>query len=89
VADVDHEQRVAVRLRARDLGRADRAAGTRGVLDDDLLLERVGHALRDEPGERVAGTAGGVRHDERHGLGGKVLRECRGGERERGAKRDA
>ncbi len=37
---------------------ADRAAGAADVLDDDLLLQGLGHALRDDARDRVARAAG-------------------------------
>jgi hypothetical protein len=60
---IEHEQeRVAVRGRLGDLRGADRARRAGLVLDDELLLERLGELRADEPRQRVdrirpAGTA--------------------------------
>jgi hypothetical protein len=88
VADMDHEQGVAVRRRARHLGAPDGAARSSDVLHDDLLLQRGRHALRDEAGDRVTGAACRVRHDHRHRPRRKVLGE-RGRRRQGKAGRNA
>ena len=58
------QQRVAVGLGLRDRGRADHAAGSGLVDDDEALAERLGEAVRQHPAEQVGGGAGrGRDHD--------------------------
>ena len=51
-ADVRHEQRVSVRFRLGDDGERKAAAGSRAVIDDDLLAERVAQLAADRPRRR-------------------------------------
>jgi hypothetical protein len=64
-ADMMQHQHVAVGIGPRDARGAQRAASTGNVLDDDLLPERAGHRLGDQPAYRVGGAASGERHDHR------------------------
>ncbi|KAG1252536.1 hypothetical protein G6F68_011743 [Rhizopus microsporus] len=67
------QQGGAVRLRAGDEIRADRRAGARLVFNDDgdvgFLAQHVAQAAPD----RVGAAAGGIGHNQRHGLGGPAL----------------
>ena len=70
-----HEQRVAVRRRARDVQRRKRAVRARTVLDHDGLLERDAEMLADDAGDRVGGAAGTERDDD----GDRLARISRSG----------
>ena len=59
-----HQQRVAVRRRARDVKRGQRPVRARAILDDDGLLERDAERLGDHAANRVTGTAGAEHGDE-------------------------
>jgi hypothetical protein len=61
---------VAVGLGLGDHVHADVAVAARAVVDDEGPLGVVGELLRDEPGHDVGGAAGGVGHDQAHGLVG-------------------
>ena len=64
--DARHHQRVAVGFGRRRGRRPDDAAGAAAVLDVELLAERGGELLGDQPAERVGGAAGGERRDDLH-----------------------
>ena len=53
-----HEEGVAVARRARHGLRADRAACAGAILHDELLAQRIGERLREEPREGVCAAAG-------------------------------
>src|SRR5207248_5910001 len=55
--DVSHQQRVTVRRRASDGFGGNRAAGTRSVLDDELLGKSFAQPLPDQAGDDVAVSA--------------------------------
>ncbi len=59
------QQRVAVGLGVRRIGRADDAAGADLVLHDEGLLESGLQLFGREPCKHVADAAGRVRHDQR------------------------
>ena len=67
------DERIAVRLGACDLRRADRAARARAVLDNELLAEGRGELGRQQPGQLVGAAARRKRHDDPHRLGGRPL----------------
>lgn len=46
--------------------RADVAAGAGFVVDDERLAQRLGELLRHDARDGVVGTAGCLRHDQRH-----------------------
>ena len=64
-----HEQRVAVRRRARDVKRRQRPVRARAVVDHDGLLERSAEVLSDHAGDRVGGAARPERNNHRDRLG--------------------
>jgi len=70
VAAGQHQQRVAVRCRARRRLGADIAGGARLVLDDELLAEPLGQPLRRLPRRHIRRAAGDERHDDAHRLVG-------------------
>ena len=62
-----HQEGVAVVRRARDALDTDHVAGAGAVLDEELLLERLGEMIRHHARDDV-GAAGGRRgHDDAHG----------------------
>ncbi len=71
------KQRIPIRRRSSHSCRSDRAAGSADVFDDDLLLERLGHRLREQASDGIGRTAGGERHDNRNYLVGIFLRAYR------------
>jgi hypothetical protein len=62
------QQRVAIRRGARDATSGQRAARTKGVFHDDRLLERLRHALPEDPCHDVGRPAGRERDDEGDGF---------------------
>jgi hypothetical protein len=56
-AAAGEEQRVAIGPRARDVARADGAAGAGAVLDDEGAAEDALQLLRDDPRDGVRGPA--------------------------------
>jgi hypothetical protein len=74
--DIGDEQRIAVGWSFRHgLGAGD-AAGTRPVLHQHLLAERLAELRRDDARHGVGQAAGHIGHDEADRLRGPVL--CRG-----------
>jgi hypothetical protein len=73
-AEAARHQCVAVRFRARDLRRAERAAGAWAVLDHELLLERPGEVFGDQTCHPVGAAAGGEGDHHTHRLGRPFLR---------------
>jgi hypothetical protein len=68
-ADVGQQQRVAVGVGARHLGRADGAAGAGGVVDHDGgAAQRLAQRLAQVARHLVGGTARGKGHDDGDGL---------------------
>ena len=61
---VRHQHRIAVGIRLRDLLSRQISAGRPVVLDDDLLAELLGDALRHDAGDGIGAAAGGVRHQQ-------------------------
>ena len=86
-AEIAHEQRVAVRRRAGDAGRRDRAAGAGHVLDDELLAERAAHVVGVDAGDDVGRAARRERHDDGDRALGIGRKRRPGERRERGRKR--
>jgi hypothetical protein len=78
--DPREEHRVAVARCARSRFSADRAAGSRPIVDNHLLPERRRELLRHQPGDGVVPAARGKRHDEAHRLRRPRLRKQRRGE---------
>ncbi|SPA55714.1 protein of unknown function [Cupriavidus taiwanensis] len=79
-----HANGVPVRLAARDLGRANGAAGAGAVVDDHRLVQALAQALLRLARDLVDHAAGGKRHDQRDRLGWPVLaRGRRGGQGQR------
>ncbi|MNV69798.1 hypothetical protein D3C71_1627250 [compost metagenome] len=65
---------------ARRLGRgrrADDGARAGPVVDDHRLLPAIGQPLRHDARQDVSHPAGGIRHDDLHRLGRKVLHRLR------------
>src|SRR5262245_49857928 len=60
------EERVAVRRRLHDRLGTDIAAGTRPVLDDELLAEPLGQPMTDQARGDVGSTTGGKSDDNAH-----------------------
>src|SRR5262249_2179362 len=72
-----HQQRVAVRLRSRDVIPSDIAAGARLVLDDAGLAQRLSPPLRNLAVEGAGRSAGRKCHHQPDwpiGIGGGALR---------------
>ena len=69
-ADRAHQQRVAVGRRLRDEVGAEVAAGTRLVVDDEGLAERLAELRRERARQDVGGAAGRERHDDADRLRG-------------------
>jgi len=61
-ADRAHQDGVAVGRLARDVIRADGAAGTRAVFDDDVGAQVLAQAFRQLAGDQVGRTARRERH---------------------------
>jgi hypothetical protein len=76
-ADIGEEQGVAIGRRLGDQITAQRAIGTRPVLDHDLLAQRFAHSHAKRARKDVGGAAGRVRHDNPDGTPGIGLRERR------------
>ena len=55
---------------------SDHAAGAADVLDDELLAERLRHAVLDDARDRIGGAAGRERHHQRDRTAGIGLRRC-------------
>jgi hypothetical protein len=85
-AHVGEQQRVAVGRRLGRLVDADRATGAADILDDELLTERLAHALAQHAGQSIGRPAGGERDDHRDGLGRIGLRHGDGRQREAGGQ---
>ncbi|MCY1250445.1 hypothetical protein D9M72_640900 [compost metagenome] len=81
--DGSHQDRVAVRIGARDIGRAEIAAGAGDVLDDHLLAEVFRHFLRDDAGDHVGRPAGGEGNDQCYRSVREALGEGRGAKGQR------
>ena len=80
-----HQERIAIRLRSRDIVPGDGAAGARFVLDDNRLTQRLAQLLRDLAGKGVGCAAGRKCYDQADrpvGIGGSALRlrDSRGAE---------
>ena len=73
-AGMAEQQRVAVGRGARDGARADGAAAAAAVVDDHLLVERVGQLLRHHARHGVDAAAGRIGHHERDIAGRKFSR---------------
>jgi len=89
-ADVADDDRVAVRLGARDLLHRDVACSARLVVDDHLLAERLRHLRRHRARDDLGAAARRERHDEPHRLRRPGLREGAaraGGEGDAGQQR--
>ena len=82
------QEGVAVGRRARRRLRADRVAGARPVLDDDLLAERARQPVAEQPADDVGRAAGGLRDDELDRLRGPALRVGAGGREQQRQKRE-
>ena len=76
-----HQEGVAVGRGARDALDADHVAGAGAVLDEELLLERLGEMLGHDARDDVGAAGGRGGHDDAHGAGGPGLRLRLGGER--------
>jgi len=63
--DGAHKNGVAVGCRAGDRGRAEVAAGSGAVLDDDGLAQQLAHLLADEARDDVGRAACRERDDQR------------------------
>ena len=75
------QQRVAVRRGLGRLARADGAARAGAVVDDQLLAQVLGHALRHHARHEVGGAAGRKGHDQAHRMRGPGrLALCHGGQ---------
>ena len=72
--DVGLEQRVPVRRRLRDVGRAQRAGGADAVFDDDLLAPQPREALGDGAPHDIRRGSGVERNDVADGFTGPGLR---------------
>ena len=82
-ADMADADRVAVGRRAHRLADGDRAGRARGVVDDELLAELLGHALADDARHQVGRPAGGKRHDHGDRLAGIGVRQRAAGDETR------
>ena len=79
---------IAVGRGAGGTAGGDHAAGAADVLDDDLLAERLRHAVLDDARDRIGRAAGRERHHERDRTAGIGLRCCSAGWEDRcGEKR--
>ena len=82
------QHRIAVGRGAGGASGSDHAAGAADVLDDDLLAERLRHAVLDDARDRIGRAAGRVRHHERDRTAGIGLRRRGAGRQDtRGEKR--
>ena len=79
LGDRRDQQGVAVRVGADDGQGSKGAAGAGAVLDHDRLVEELGHALAEQPGNEIGATAGRIGDDELDRLGRPVLRLGRAG----------
>jgi N-carbamoyl-D-amino-acid hydrolase len=70
VAAAAQQQRVAVRLGARNVFDADRSAGPRPVLDNHRNAEQRAKGCRNQARDQVALTARWIAHDQLDRLGG-------------------
>jgi hypothetical protein len=75
--DRGHQQGVAVGRRVLDRHDADAAGAAGAVLDDDRAAERDAHPVGEEPRQRVAGAAGGIREDDADRLLDDLRRRAR------------
>src|SRR5262245_1352335 len=82
-----YKKRIAVRERTHDGLRGDITAGTRPVLDDELLAEPLRQPLTDETRGDVGATGGGIADNQAHRPRRISLRpsEARDGGRQRGS----
>jgi hypothetical protein len=90
-AGIGEPQRMAVRLRARDLRGAEAATAADAVLDHELLAQALAELLRDQARHGVGAAPGRERHDEAdrpfrpaHVGGLRLRRACRNEPRQRG-----
>ena len=75
------QDRVAVGLRPCDGLGADRAAGTRAIIDDDRLSQQLSHFLSDEAGREIGDAARRERHHHAQRANReRMLRGMRGAE---------
>src|SRR5262249_17793213 len=82
------QHRITVGRGAGSAGGGDHPAGAANVFDDDLLAERLRHAVLDDARDRIGRAAGRVGDHERDRTAGVSLRRCRAGDRDtRGEKR--
>ncbi|KAG0752165.1 hypothetical protein G6F22_021960 [Rhizopus arrhizus] len=81
------QEGVAVGGAGQHAARAQHPRATAHVLDDDLLLERMGDVHAELPRRGIAGAAGRIRHDQAQGLVAGVVRGLR--QRGGGAGRQA
>ena len=72
----DQKERIAVRGRAHDRLGADIAAGTRPVVDDELLAEPLRQPLTDQARDDVGRAAGGIANNDAHRPRRIGLRPC-------------
>ena len=79
LGDRRDQQGVAVRVGAGDGQGSKGATGAGAVLDHDRLVEELGHALAEQPGNEIGATAGRIGDDELDRLGRPVLRLGRAG----------
>jgi hypothetical protein len=70
------EQRVSVGRRARHHLRADRAAATAAVIDDELRAENFAELLHEVARHHIERAAGRRGDDDADGFGGVILCEC-------------
>jgi hypothetical protein len=82
LANVAHQQRVAVAFACRDRLRPDNGPCPRLVLDDHGRVEVFGHLLRQCPPHHVGAAAGRKRHHDLHDPLGIERRGGIDGERE-------
>ena len=68
MADVHQQQRVAIGQRGRELGGADSAASAARVLNNELLVKSIAHAVRKNARDDVGGATGGEGHRDHHGF---------------------
>ena len=72
----DEQNGISVGRRLCGAAHADVAAATGNVLDVELLSGQLGQLERDQAGDHVCRTAGGVGNDHAHGSIGVALRPC-------------
>src|SRR5262245_21489051 len=68
MAKVHHQQRVAIRRGCSDLCRAERAACSGHILHQEYSTQDLAHALTDDAGQCVSGSARSIRHHQGHML---------------------